>query len=60
MAPTAVHSILALTCHPLEKPTPLQIVGKPVHINDVCNKNHESREEAKVDAVLESVNNSPL
>jgi hypothetical protein len=59
-APTAIHGLLGLKFHPLEKANAtadcLENLFTP---NDLCGENHERRVEAGVQALLESVDNNP-
>jgi hypothetical protein len=59
-APTTIHDASGLKFHPFEKANAiadcLEIQFTP---HDLCDKNHEWREEARVDALLEAADDSP-
>jgi hypothetical protein len=59
-APTAIHGLLGLKYHPLEKTNATaDCLENQFTPNDLCDENHERRVEARVQALLESVENSP-
>jgi hypothetical protein len=59
-APTAIHGASGLKFHPFEKANAiadcLEIHFRP---HDLCDENHERRVEARVDALLEPIDDSP-
>jgi hypothetical protein len=59
-APTAIHGVCGLKSHPFEKGNAiadcLEIQFTP---HDLCDDNHERRVEARVQALLETVDNNP-
>jgi hypothetical protein len=60
-APTAIHGILGLKYHQLQKANAIaDCLENEFTTNDLCDENHERRVEARVQALLESVDNSPL
>jgi hypothetical protein len=60
-APTAIHGLLGLKYHPLEKASAIaDCLENQFTPNDLCDKNHEQRVEARVQALLESIRNSAL
>jgi hypothetical protein len=59
-APTAIHCLLGLKYHPLEKANVIAgCLKNHFTPNDLCDENHERRVEATVQGLLESVDNSP-
>jgi hypothetical protein len=60
MAPTAIHGASGLKFHPFEKAKAvadcLEIQFTP---HDLCDDNHEQRVEARVQTLLEAVDNNP-
>jgi hypothetical protein len=59
-APTAIHGLLGLKYHPLQKASAIaDCLENQFTPNDLCKENHEQQEEARVQALPESVDNSP-
>jgi hypothetical protein len=59
-ATTAIHGLLGLKYHPLEKAKAIaDCLENQFTPNDLGDENHERRVEARVQALLESVDNSP-
>jgi hypothetical protein len=60
-APTAIHSPSGLKFHPSEKANAIaDTLENQFTPHELCDENHERRVEAKVQALLEDVDNSPL
>jgi hypothetical protein len=59
-APTAIHGSSGLKFHPLEKANAIaDCLENQFAPYDLCDYNHERRVEARVQALLETVDNSP-
>jgi hypothetical protein len=59
-APTTIHGLLGLKYNPLEKANAIaDCLENQFTPNDLCDENHERRVEARVQALLESVDNNP-
>jgi hypothetical protein len=59
-APTAIHGLLGLKYHPLEKANAIaDCLENQFTPNDLCDENNKRRVEARVQALLESGDNSP-
>jgi hypothetical protein len=60
-APTAIHGPLGLKFLPLEKASVIvDCLENQFTPHDLCEENHELRLEARVQALLEAVDNNPL
>jgi hypothetical protein len=60
-APTAVHGPLGITYHPKEKGNAIaECLENQFTSHDLCDENHEIWVEAGVQALLESVDDTPL
>jgi hypothetical protein len=60
-APTAIHGLLGLKYHPVDKVNTIDdCLKKLVHTDDLSEENHEQRVEARVQALLEAVDSDPL
>jgi hypothetical protein len=58
--PTAIHGLIGLKYHPLEKANAIACcLENQFTPSDLCDVNHEPRVEARVQSLLESVDNSP-
>jgi hypothetical protein len=59
-APTAIHGLLGLKYHSLERANAIAgCLENQFTPHDLCDENHEQRVEASFQALLESVDNSP-
>jgi hypothetical protein len=59
-APTAIHGSSGLKFHPLEKANAIaDCLEKQFAPHALCDYNHERRVEARIQALLETVDNSP-
>jgi hypothetical protein len=59
-APTAIHGSSGIKFHPLEKANAIaDCLENLFALHDLCDYNHERRVEARVQALLETVDNSP-
>jgi hypothetical protein len=60
-APTAAHSPLGTTYHPDEKVnTTADCLENQFKSHDLCDENHEQQVETRVEALLASVDDTPL
>jgi hypothetical protein len=60
-APTAVHGPLGITYHPIEKANMnTDYLENQFRSRDLCDENHEGRVETTVQALLASVDGTPL
>jgi hypothetical protein len=58
--PTAIHGPLGLKFHPLEKANAIaDCLENHFTPHDLCDENHKRRVEARVQALLETVDNNP-
>jgi DNA polymerase III delta subunit len=59
-APTAIHGLLGQKFLPLEKTNAIaDCLENQFTLHDLCDENHERRVEARVQALLEAVDNNP-
>jgi hypothetical protein len=59
-APTAIHGLLGLKYHPLQKANAIADCLENLFApHDLCDENHERRVKAEAQALLETVDNNP-
>jgi hypothetical protein len=60
MAPTAIHGLLGLKHHPLDKANAIaNCLENQFTPHDLCDENHERRVEARVQALLKAADINP-
>jgi hypothetical protein len=59
-APTAIHGLLGLKYHPVDKANAIaDCLENQFTQHDLCEENHERRVEARVHALLDAVDSDP-